>query len=314
VGNFFDTLAIGLQGMTMNPNTALMQAAQSRIEGRQQAAQTAQQRNRTIEALKRMGADPDLIQLAEAGMGREALAEQARRNRGGADLPANFRALDAQARAAGLEPDSQEYKEFMLYGGMQRDTTPAGFRSLDAQARAAGFVPSSEGGDGRYEEFMATAGKGLSAEAAAAGTARGQAKADLSGARVAADRALNLVDLLRKDPALPDMVGPIQGRLPNVSAAAARFQSRLDQLQGTAFLEAYNMLRGGGQITEVEGQKAERAIARLQTAQSEEDFLQALSEFEDAVRTGVQKLEAQAGGAPATSTAADDPLNLRGGQ
>ena len=82
VGNFFDTLAVGLEGMTMNPNRALMQAAQNRIQARREAGQTARQMNRTVEALKQMGADPDLIQLAQAGLGREALAEQARRNRG----------------------------------------------------------------------------------------------------------------------------------------------------------------------------------------------------------------------------------------
>jgi hypothetical protein len=319
VQDLFDTLAIGFGGMTLNPNQALIQSAQERIGARREERQTTAQRNATAAWLESQG----LAQLAEGVRGGAISGAQAltMAQGGDAQLPANFRALDAQARAAGLQPNTPEYQEFMLYGGMQREKMPAGFESLNAQARAAGFVPRAEGGGGEYENFMATAGRGLSAEAAASGTARGQAASALSGARVVADRTLGLIDLVKKDPYLPNMVGPIEGRfLPNVSASAQRFQSRLDQLQGSAFLEAYNMLRGGGQITEIEGQKAENAMARLNTAQNEQDFLQALNEFEDAIRTGIKKLEAQAGmqpgGAPSPSgeSPTDDPLGLRGGQ
>ena len=34
-----------------------------------------------------------------------------------ANMPASFRSLDMQAKAAGLEPGSQEYQRFMMYGG-----------------------------------------------------------------------------------------------------------------------------------------------------------------------------------------------------
>lgn len=314
--DFFDRLAIGLGGLTLNPNQALIQASQERLSERRKTREATAQKNRTLDYLRNLNT-PQAKEALRYAEGTGDVVGALKMVLPG-DTPAAFRALQAQAEAAGLRPGTPEYQEFMLYGGGRRDSTPASFVALDLQARSAGFVPRAEGGDGRYEEFMATAGKGLSAQAAAEGRARGQAAFDLAGAEVAAARALNLVDLLRNDPALPDMVGPVQGRLPNVSAAAQRFQSRLDQLQGTAFLEAYNMLRGGGQITEVEGQKAERAIARLNVAQNEEDFLTALAEFEDAIRTGLQKLTAQAGGgmaapaAPAAPADTADPLGIRG--
>lgn len=82
VANFFDTLAMGLEGMTLNPNEGLMRAAQARMQQRREAAQTAQQRNRTVEALKQMGADPQLIQLAQSGYGEAALKEALRLRQG----------------------------------------------------------------------------------------------------------------------------------------------------------------------------------------------------------------------------------------
>lgn len=135
------------------------------------------------------------------------------------------------------------------------------------------------------------------------------------------NQALNLVEALKNDPALPDMVGPIDSYKPNISAAANRFQSRLDQLKGTAFLQAYQMLKGGGAITENEGKKAEQAMSRLNTAMNEEDFIAALNEFQDAVRTGYEKIKARSGmGAQPMAPSAgsqptqgnDDPLGLRG--
>ena len=83
----------------------------------------------------------------------------------------------------------------------------------------------------------------------------------------------------------------------------------MDQLQGTAFLEAYNMLRGGGQITEVEGKKAEAAMARLRTAQSEADYRAALMDFRNAVETGISKLEARAGTTAFKPQAGGDDLS-----
>ena len=55
------------------------------------------------------------------------------------------------------------------------------------------------------------------------------------------------------------------------------------------------MLKGGGAITDYEGQKAEGAYARLNQAQTPEDFKAALDEFNFYVQQGLQKLQAQAG-------------------
>lgn len=70
--------------------------------------------------------------------------------------------------------------------------------------------------------------------------------------------------------------------LPTVPGINSDFRARAEQLQGQAFLQAYNTLKGGGQITEIEGAKATAAIARLNKAQTPDEFYRALN---DAKRT-----------------------------
>lgn len=72
-------------------------------------------------------------------------------------------------------------------------------------------------------------------------------------------------------------------------------QALADQIQGQTFLQAYQTLKGGGQITEVEGKKAEAALARLNTKQSAEDYRAALGDLRQVIQTGLQKAKEQAG-------------------
>lgn len=71
---------------------------------------------------------------------------------------------------------------------------------------------------------------------------------------------------------------------------ATDFQTVLDQISGTAFLQAFESLKGGGQITEVEGKKATQAIARLNRAQSDKEFLSALQDLREVMTTGYKRL------------------------
>tara|TARA_R110000764_G_scaffold53492_2_gene116554 strand:- start:1290 stop:2843 length:1554 start_codon:yes stop_codon:yes gene_type:complete len=67
---------------------------------------------------------------------------------------------------------------------------------------------------------------------------------------------------------------------------AADFQTLMKQVKGKQFLQAFETLKGGGQITEVEGTKATEAQARMSQAQSEKAFRAGVLEF----REEVQKL------------------------
>jgi hypothetical protein len=72
------------------------------------------------------------------------------------------------------------------------------------------------------------------------------------------------------------------------------FQVVLDQINGTAFLQAFESLKGGGQITNVEGQKGTDAIARLNRAQSDDEFEVALQDLRGVMEKGYERLTGQA--------------------
>jgi len=110
------------------------------------------------------------------------------------------------------------------------------------------------------------------------------------------------VNDLLNDPYLPNMLGPFQGRLPNVSAEAARVQGKMNQISGGAFLQARQLLKGGGAITDFESRKAEEAFLLMNTAQNEEDFRKAMQNFLDAVRAGLPKLQTAAPAAGGVAT------------
>ena len=67
-------------------------------------------------------------------------------------------------------------------------------------------------------------------------------------------------------------------------------------------MQAYETLKGTGQITEIEGKKATAAITRMNLAQNEKEFIAAAREFQSAIRTGVKNARAKAG-KPTAATA-----------
>ena len=146
------------------------------------------------------------------------------------------------------------------------------------------------------------------------GKAQGDKLADLSRVIENAEQSIRVIDETLAHPGLEGSVGLIQGRVGPYSDATAGFHRYHEQITGKAFLEAYQTLKGGGQITEVEGAKAEAAIARLNRVQSEEEYRKALGDFKDVIRSGVEKARREAGATlpPATTLSDDDYLKSLG--
>lgn len=71
---------------------------------------------------------------------------------------------------------------------------------------------------------------------------------------------------------------------------ATDFRAVLDQIGGTAFLQAFESLKGGGAITEMEGKKATDAIARLNRAQSDGEFEVALNDLRQVMTDGYKRM------------------------
>jgi hypothetical protein len=121
-----------------------------------------------------------------------------------------------------------------------------------------------------------------------------------------ANNALSVLDQLEKHPGLPRILG-LTGKFPSAPGGnAADAEAILGQIKGKAFLQAFDTLKGGGQITEVEGQKATEAIARLNQNQSEKAFRESLAELRGIMERGLSRARAQ-GQVPAPPAAATAP-------
>jgi hypothetical protein len=108
-----------------------------------------------------------------------------------------------------------------------------------------------------------------------------------------AQNSLALLDDLLKHPGFKYSVGveriaPLR-MIPGTPQAD--FESRLGQIQGQSFLQAFESLKGGGHITEVEGVKATQAINRMNAATSEKEFKTAVADLETVLRQGINRAE-----------------------
>jgi hypothetical protein len=126
--------------------------------------------------------------------------------------------------------------------------------------------------DKRTGNLVGTQPKDVSGKEAAEarGKAQGEAQAALPGALADAERTKASIDQLLNHEGLGSIVGPLDQYRPSWSLGESGNDAlaRYKQLQGQAFLQAYNLLKGGGAITDIEGKKAEAAMARLDRAKT----------------------------------------------
>jgi hypothetical protein len=126
------------------------------------------------------------------------------------------------------------------------------------------------------------------------GTKTAEAAFNLPNALAKADQSIAIVDQLinhKGRETATGVSGAIDPRNYVPATDARNFQIALKQLEGQAFLQAFESLKGGGAITEVEGQKATQAIARLDRAQSDSEFKNALTELRGILVAGKQRAQ-----------------------
>lgn len=158
-------------------------------------------------------------------------------------------------------------------------------------------------------------------------TSAGETVSAAPGAIQTMENSLTSIDELLNSPQLGSVVGlgsmnPLN-RLPGTEGRG--LIARADQIAGQAFLAAFNQLKGGGAITEREGQAATQAMARLDRSQSEADYRQALTDLKAAIEPAIARQRAALGnarqtmsGGPAQATgpqpgAVEDGYRFRGG-
>jgi hypothetical protein len=119
------------------------------------------------------------------------------------------------------------------------------------------------------------------------------AKREKQASIESAQNALQLVDQAIQHPGRTTATGlssVLDPRNYVPGTAAKDFQAVKDQISGGAFLQAFESLKGGGAITEIEGKKAEQAIARMQTSQSDAAFESALKDYRSVIEGGLRRL------------------------
>ena len=148
------------------------------------------------------------------------------------------------------------------------------------------------------------------------GTAQGTAQTTLDQTLFQGETTLKQLDDLLAHPGFSTAVG-VGNEITRFAPSGSEprnFLTRLDQLKGEQFLQAFQSLKGGGQITEVEGKKATEAIARMNATSSEAEFRQATKDFGDVIRAGMSRAQNQAQGnfAPAWNPNIDALLQKYG--
>ena len=116
----------------------------------------------------------------------------------------------------------------------------------------------------------------------------------------ALDQALGIEGIFRKP--LSDL---------GLDPDTARVRAKVEQLQGGVFLQAFNSLKGGGQITQLEGEKAEQAMARLNTVQDPVAFREAVNELRIITENGIRRLKGETVPEYTGPTQDQDPLGIR---
>lgn len=160
-----------------------------------------------------------------------------------------------------------------------------GTPSYTPRGQASGATP--------YVPALDAAAKGAvtAAQTTAKVNAESQAESRIGFPKVVleAENAVKTVDKLLAHPGFGNLVGfrfPGMEYVPGTDTAGAA--ALLKQITGKAFLTAFETLKGGGQITEIEGTKATQAINRMSQATSEEDFKDAAQDYKDAVKALVE--------------------------
>lgn len=128
-----------------------------------------------------------------------------------------------------------------------------------------------------------------------------EASSALPQVKAAAGQMLSVISKLKTHPGLRAATGLGSVNPLNSVPGTQGFNFRVlaDQLGGQTFLQAFETLKGGGPITDIEGKKATDAIARLNLGQSAEEYVQALTDLEDVAKAVQQRAEERAMRQPA---------------
>jgi len=119
-----------------------------------------------------------------------------------------------------------------------------------------------------------------------------------------ADSIDNTLKLLETHPGLPDITGAKGGgailsyvgkKEPIQGSNAAGAKALIDQVKGQQFLQAFESLKGGGQISEKEGEAATKALSAINTTTSEKDLVKNIKTLREIMQKAKNRAITRAG-------------------
>lgn len=247
-----------------------------------------------------LGVDTDISGIDERmAMNAMKLAQLMKKSKSGPDDSAavrTFRYLTEVVNPEGYARMTPQERANLFFETLRNPNmwvgkVNEGVMSFDPLGRRATRVLSTTDSEIDAQRRLA----GSKAEAVDLGQAAARAKIDLPKLEDNANALLGQLDAVKNHPGKKWVVGWPEGvNLGVVPRTKAKgFQTRMDQIGGQQFLQAYEYLKSAGAITEIEGQTAKKAQARMQTAQRPEDFDEAIEEYKAIIRNGVQRLRKQ---------------------
>lgn len=146
------------------------------------------------------------------------------------------------------------------------------------------------------------------------GEVQGKQIAGAKGDVTAADNALAVLDNILADPVLQDGSGGwgtgASSMLNAVPGTAGyNFQTKINQVQGVAFLQAIQQLRGMGSLSNAEGATATAALTRINSGLDPESLKTATGELRTIIERGRARALQLSGGQAPSAGGGDDLLS-----
>lgn len=180
----------------------------------------------------------------------------------------------------------------VLKSGGTRVVDPAG-NVLSGAARSQAIKDAQA-----YGADVQASRAGGRAGAIVTGKSQAESVIDLPKIESSSEKVVGLVNELLNHKGKSAALGA-SSYLPSIRGTdRAGFDNRLKQIQGDAFLKAFESLKGGGAITEIEGQKATQALNRMNETVSESEFDAAAKDFISEVNRFKEIAAQKAGKAP----------------
>lgn len=219
-----------------------------------------------------------------------------------------------------LPAETRDYVQRILGPGAFAKATPQQptaipFRQQTAAEKAGAEAAAKAQAEAANVNALATV-KGAETMASEQAKNTAAAQAGLGKVQQVGESVIRAIDDLANAPGLSQIVGgksmysrvddKMADRLIPLIAAGtpvADAYAKYSNLQGANFLQAFESLKGGGQITEKEGEQAKAAFARLQRSQSEKEFRAALADLRSLAVNAIDRAKRKAAGGSSSTPA-----------